>query len=88
MDEQPRIPSRLLDAEALERERHAHERRDAVGQQRQRPRQLPGPRLHCLAVLGADDVERAEHAVDDGVRDRGATIAAATKARITAAMVV
>ena len=80
-----RIPPRLVDAEPVERQRDRRERRDAVGEQRQRARQLLGARVDGGAVLGADDVERVERAMDDGVRDadddggddeRRATIAA------------
>ena len=44
----------------VERERDAGERGDAVGEQRQRAHQLPRARVNGRAVLGADDVERAE----------------------------
>ena len=59
-DELARIPPRLADAEARQRERDAGQRRNAVGEQRQRANQLLRARVHGRAVLGADDVEPAQ----------------------------
>ena len=67
--EQPGFPSRLVYAEALERERQARDPRDAVRQHRERARQLPRARVDRLAVLGTGDVEGVEDAMDHGVRE-------------------
>ncbi len=67
--EQPRIPAQVAHAEALERERDARQRRHAVGEHHQRAKQLARARLHRLPVLRADDVERAQRALDQRVGD-------------------
>ena len=65
----PGIPSRVADPDAREDERDAGERRQAVREQRQRARQLFRARVHGRAVVGADDVEGVEEAVDERPRD-------------------
>ena len=58
--QQPRIPPRLADAEPVERQRDARERRDAVRQHVSARDQLLRARVDGGAILGADDVERVE----------------------------
>src|SRR5205814_6460164 len=61
------IPLCLGDAEAVERERHARQRRDAVPEHGERANQLSRAGLQRLAVLRSDDVERVQHPLDDRV---------------------
>ena len=63
--EEPWIPSRLLDAEAAQRQRNRGERRDAVREDRQRTHQLIGACTNRRTVLGADDLQRVEEPVDE-----------------------
>ena len=65
----PRIPLRIADPDARKDERDAGERRHAVRQQRQRADQLLRARMNRRAVVGADDVEGVEEAVDEHARD-------------------
>ncbi len=69
MHQLARIPLRFGDAEAFERQRNAGQRGDAVGEQRERPDQLRGARVHRRSIFGADDLQRVEQTMDDAVRD-------------------
>ena len=58
--ERPRIPPRLVEAEARKRPRDAARRRHRVGQQGRGSNQLLGAGVHGGAVLRADHVQRGE----------------------------
>ena len=59
------IPAAGADVEARQRQRHADDRGNAVGENCQRIHEPPGARVHGRAVLDADHVERIDRTADD-----------------------
>ena len=62
------VPLRFGQSEAREGQRDAGNARQTERQRRQGARQLPRPRVHRGAILGADDLQRVEKVMDDEVR--------------------